>query len=124
MTTPPPSPSLERWAALTAASPQAVRLLLVLQGVLTAGLALGLLLAAQGFALELPYGPLWTLTGGYGLGTAAAALWRGFGGGGGENAGGGRGEGERGGLEAPRSGPRRRAARSAGSPAGGAVSSV
>ena len=75
MTTPPPSPSLERWAALTAASPQAVRLLLVLQGVLTAGLALGLLLAAQGFALELPYGPLWTLTGGYGLGTAAAALW-------------------------------------------------
>jgi two-component system sensor histidine kinase RegB len=75
MTTPPPSPSLERWAALTAASPQAVRLLLVLQGVLTAGLALGLLLAARGFALELPYGPLGTLTGGYGLGTAAAALW-------------------------------------------------
>jgi two-component system sensor histidine kinase RegB len=75
MMTPPPSPSLERWAALTAASPQAVRLLLVLQGVLTAGLALGLILAAQGFALELPYGPLGTLTGGYGLGTAAAALW-------------------------------------------------
>lgn len=75
MTTPPPSPSLERWAALTAASPQAVRLLLVLQGVLTAGLALGLLLAAEGFALELPYGPLWTLTLGYGLGTGATALW-------------------------------------------------
>lgn len=86
MTTPPPSPTLERWAALTAASPQAVRLLLVLQGVLTVGLALGLLLAAQGFALELPYGPLWTLTLSYGVGTAATALWHRRRGGGDEEA--------------------------------------
>ena len=74
MTTATPPSSLARWTALTAAGPEAVRLILALQGLMTLGLGLGLLWARAQGQLALPYGALSVLGVLFGLGTGLAAL--------------------------------------------------
>ena len=74
MTTATPPSSLARWTALTAAGPEAVRLILALQGVMTVGLGLGLLWAQALGDLALPFEALSVLGVLFGLGTGLAAL--------------------------------------------------
>lgn len=74
MTTATPPSSLARWTALTAAGPEAVRLILALQGLMATGLGLGLLSAQAQGDLALPFEALSVLGVLFGLGTGVAAL--------------------------------------------------